>query len=319
MSRLLEVALIGAGSMGTHHARIVSESSRAKLGIIVDPNPAVETLAREHDAAWSADVAAATAAQAAIVASPTETHASVAAMLIESGTPVLIEKPISEDLNEVVHLLDLSRRSGVPIMCGFVERFNPVIAAARSLLHEPPRHLLMVRHSPPAARIRTDVVYDLLIHDLDIASNLYDDVRPSGVVGSFWAPSPDAVNEIVDATVAFENGGLATLSASRTGQRKTRTMLITAPPSQIELDLVRHDITVYHHVSHEMSAQTYRAETVVDIPFVRHAGEPLGLQFDRFLDLVDGRGDADAERASLLPPHALATAVLVSDGNRTAP
>ncbi|HZU76913.1 MAG TPA: gfo/Idh/MocA family oxidoreductase, partial [Dehalococcoidia bacterium] len=77
-----------------------------------------------------------------------------------------------------------------------------------------------------------------------------------------------------------------------------------------EVDLLRQDLTVYHHRAHELTAgPTYRAETVMDVPFVRHRGEPLALQLQHFIDLLDGRVDADAERAGILPPHELAARV----------
>ena len=80
----------------------------------------------------------------------------------------------------------------------------------------------------------------------------------------------------------------------------------------IELDLLRQDISVYRHVRHEQlggASTTYRAETVIDIPFVRHAGEPLALQFEHFLDLVEGRADAEVERCRVLPAHELASRI----------
>lgn len=310
MTRPLDVAVIGAGSMGRHHARIVSDSGRARLVVLIDPAPEARELAARLEVAWTPEVSAAEGCQAAIVAAPTELHAAIGIDLLRAGVPTFIEKPLAHDLAAAQGLVDASAAADVPLMCGFVERFNPVIAAARSILDGPPTHLVAMRHSPPAERIRTDVVYDLLIHDLDIAA-MVNGSSPDRVVSSCWAPDGAAVNEIADATVTFADGGMATLSASRASQRKTRSIVISTPTSQIELDLVRQDITVYRHVRHEISTeQTYRAETVVDIPFVRHAGEPLKLQFERFVGLIDGSADADAERRSLLPGHVLADAVL---------
>jgi hypothetical protein len=69
---------------------------------------------------------------------------------------------------------------------------------------------------------------------------------------------------------------------------------------------------VYRHRSHSQEAEasvSYRAETVVDIPFVRHRGEPLALQLRHFLDILDGKADVDAERDSILPAHEVAACI----------
>jgi hypothetical protein len=105
---------------------------------------------------------------------------------------------------------------------------------------------------------------------------------------------------------------VATLSSSRLSQRKVRSLTVTTPSQLVELDLLRQDVSVYRHIRHEQlggQSTTYRAETVVDIPFVRHAGEPLALQFEYFLDLAEGRIDADLERRRLLPAHEIASRV----------
>jgi hypothetical protein len=77
----------------------------------------------------------------------------------------------------------------------------------------------------------------------------------------------------------------------------------------VEVDLLRQNVTVYRHVTHDMVGGSYRSDTIVDIPFVRHAGEPLSLQLEHFVALVRGAADADAELRSLMVPHEVADAV----------
>jgi predicted dehydrogenase len=194
-------------------------------------------------------------------------------------------------------------------MCGFVERFNPVLATALSVMEGPPVHVVAIRHSPPAERIISGVVSDMLIHDLDLAVQIAGDQEVADVVSTLWRPPGSATAEIADCTIRFAGGTVATLSASRVSQRKIRSLTIATATQLIELDLLRQDISVYRHVRHEQlggASTTYRAETVIDIPFVRHAGEPLALQFEHFLDLVDGRADPEVERRRVLPAHDLA-------------
>ena len=106
--------------------------------------------------------------------------------------------------------------------------------------------------------------------------------------------------------MAFPQGRLATLSASRIGQRKVRSLTITEVDRAIEVDLLRQTVTIYRHVDAEAASDDglgYRQQTVIEIPAIVSLGEPLAVQFARFLDLVEGSADADAERAAILPSH----------------
>jgi predicted dehydrogenase len=154
------------------------------------------------------------------------------------------------------------------------------------------------------------VVLDLLIHEVDLALRYNRGCKPDRVSSALSGGRAGTVTEIADCMLHFESGGVATLSASRASQRKVRTHLIATPTALYDVDLLRQDVTVYRHRSHTYEGlMSYRAETVVDIPFVRHAGEPLALQLEHFLTLIDGRADAAAERDSILPAHEVAAAV----------
>jgi predicted dehydrogenase len=299
--------------MGSHHARVISNSIRARLFSVIDQNTArAAAIAGDIGCLATADLAVAARSDAAVVATPTESHLEIALALLELGRPLLIEKPLASDLMAVETILEASRKYDVPVMCGFVERFNPVLATAVSLMEGPPVHMLGIRHSPPAERIISGVVSDMLIHDLDLAVQIGGEQEVADITSTLWRPPGSPTAEIADCTIRFAGGTVATLSASRVSQRKVRSVTIATESQLIELDLLRQDISVYRHVRHEQlggASTTYRAETVMDIPFVRHAGEPLALQFEHFLDLVEGRADAEAERRRALPAHALASRI----------
>jgi hypothetical protein len=90
----------------------------------------------------------------------------------------------------------------------------------------------------------------------------------------------------------------------------------------IEVDLLRRDVTIYHHVSHEgptTGAPAFRQQTVIEIPELLTIREPLATQLDRFLDLVEGKLDADAERLSILPAHRVVAEVLQQSGAAATP
>lgn len=299
--------------MGMQHARIVAASPRAKLTTIVDPRPErAERLANHVGCEATTHLEAAIQTDAVIVAAPTETHVPIALPLLAEGRPLLVEKPIAIDPRQVRRVLDEAEERGVPITCGFVERYNPAVVAALNLLEELPLHILSLRHSPQTPRINTSVVFDLLIHDIDLALQFAKESAVRQVLGAVLQPEDSPVNEIADCTIQFEGGMIGTLSSSRRAQRKVRLCTVATQSEMFELDLLRADVSVFRNVRQEQvidKPTTYRAETIMDIPFVRHAGEPLLVQLDHFLDLIEGTADADTERRSLFLPHEIAASV----------
>jgi predicted dehydrogenase len=297
--------------MGSNHARVIAESGSAELGVIIDTDEARGTaLANQLGCSFSVDMAAAEACDAAVIATPTRLHTEQATALLGLGTPLLVEKPLTPHLEETRALIEASRRTSVPLMCGFVERFNPAVGTVRAMLEEEPLHIVSLRHSPRTPRTTLSVVFDLLIHDIDLALR-YGPASVPRVVSSAATAGHD-VTEVADCILAFDSGCIATLSASRTSQRKVRSQLIETEHALYEVDLLRQDVTVFRHRAQEITggaSPSYRAETVVDIPFVRHGGEPLLLQLRHFLALIAGQVDIDAERDSILLPHEVAATV----------
>jgi predicted dehydrogenase len=297
--------------MAHNHARVLSSLPSTRLDLIVD-------IDGERAAKLAADVGCGSARElgrgmwdAAIIATPPQTHAELAVELMSRGVPVLVEKPMAIELTDVLRIMAASARLGIPLTCGFVERFNPVVSAALSVLDERPVHIVGMRHSPPSLRASaSSVVHDLLIHDVDLAMFL----NPGGVLrracGSTWA-APTGIIEVADALLTFEDSMLATLSASRAGQRKVRSMSVMTSSKLIELDLLRQDLTVYEHIDFPSgdTGPDYRTRTVIDIPFVRHVGEPLALEIEHFVALARGQLDIEAERATLLAPHVAVASV----------
>jgi predicted dehydrogenase len=307
----MRVALIGAGTMGANHARVVAEAPRATLGIVIDlDSDRAGLLAGRYGFASSNRLADAGRCDAAILATSTGAHVEIAVQLLERGIPLLIEKPIATNQDDVERVCAIAKRLGVPIACGFVERFNPVLDTTMKLLTEAPMHIVTLRHSPAAPRIADSVIYDLLIHDIDLVMRFMPGRAVAKVSGTSWSPANDNVPEIADCLLQFTDGGMATLSASRIGQRKLRSVQIFTSSTLADLDLLRADLTIYRNIRQEQPddprALTYRAETIIDIPFVRHTSEPLARQFQHFLDLVDGQVDPDEEIEGIVAPHRIA-------------
>ena len=306
MTARLRVGLVGAGAMGALHARVLTQSERADLAFVCDPSPAGKDLARRFDVPWLLSFDA-SSVNAVIVASPTDTHRQLAFEVIAAGLPVLVEKPLADSYQAACEIIDASASADVPIMCGFVERYNPTIMTAMEFV-EQPLHITSVRHSPYVPRIRTGVTSDLLIHDVDIVMLLIG-AQPTSVdgrLGYFHPQSEKGSEDLAEALLQFPSGALAACSASRLSQRKIRSMSITDLDRLVEIDLLRQDITVYRHVANAPAGEDglgYRQQTIIDVPVVIYRDEPLVAQLDRFCALIDGRADAAEERRSLLPPH----------------
>jgi predicted dehydrogenase len=308
------LALIGAGSMGNNHARVIAESPRASLDVVIDPDQErARRLASRYGASAESDIERVEGCDAAILAASTEAHVPVGLALLDQGIPILVEKPIAVDVSEVERLCEAAVKREVVLACGFVERFNAVVNQGMNLLDEAPMHIVTMRHSPIFPRIADSVIYDLLIHDIDLAMRFMKGAPVHHATGASWCPPGSDCAEIADCTLQFTNGGLATLSASRVGQRKLRSVQVFTNAMMLDLDLLRADLTVYRNVRQEQPdnalSLTYRAETIIDIPFVRHSAEPLALELDHFLDLVEGKADWLAEVEGLIGPHRVAHSV----------
>ena len=292
--------------MGSLHARVAATSEFTDLAWIAEPDRARgEHLADRFSTRWIPE-AELHNVDAIIVAAPTQFHYAIAVAVIEARLPLLLEKPLADTLAHSAELVDLARRRGSVLMCGLLERFNPAVRTACEIA-KAPLHVSSVRHSPYAERIRTGVAGDLLIHDVDLVLRLMGEM-PSAVscqFGHFEARSEAESEDVADAMLRFSGGQIASLSASRIAQRKVRSLTISELGRVIEVDLLRQDITVYRHVQgNEFDEDAgYSQQTIIDIPVVRYLGEPLQLQLQRFVSIIDGTVDAGAELDGILAPH----------------
>jgi predicted dehydrogenase len=311
---VLKIGLVGVGAMGSNHARVIHENSRANLAKVFDVNQrAAEKCGRDWGVETASSVDELEECDAIVIASSTNTHFSLGERFAQQGKALFIEKPLGSTLEETTKLLTLCEANQVPIMCGFVERFNPAVITALKMLDEPVRHLMSYRHSPFNPRASSGVVTDLLIHDLDLTARVAPTEISPRIGASIWAPSLSSFSETVDCTLQFGDQMTAVQSASRWGQRKIRDIRLSTDNLLLELDLIRVTVTAYRHRSNPDRGSgdpvSYRSETMIEVPFVRHAGEPLGMQFDHFVDIIEGVADRRTELDSIEKPHAFAAAI----------
>lgn len=317
MPAQLRVALVGSGSMGLNHARVIATGPSTTLAVVIDPSEqAGRAAAERHGARWAPSLDALAGVDAAVVAASTEHHHALALPIVAAGLPLLIEKPVCPSLAQTREVLDASRRAGTPLQCGLLERFNPAVMTALQMVSAP-CYVRAQRHSPYAARIKTGVGWDLLVHDVDLVVRAFGGQAPSSVgvqVGQFHPESVAGAEDVVEASLRFDGGGIASVSASRVGQRKVRTMVIQELDRMIEVDLLRRGVTAYRHttIEGEVGRGGYRQMTEMEVPEILGV-EPLVAQLAHFVDLIEGRVDADVERDSILPAHEVVDAVLAAD------
>lgn len=309
------IALVGAGSMGALHARVLAASERVRLVRVIEPNElSGRAIAERYDVEWAPRMDSLSDVDAVVLASPTETHHKTALEILGYGKPLLVEKPLCNNLAASEEVLALAESRDVPLMCGLLERYNPAVLTALALV-DTPVHLMARRHGPYAHRIKTGVAWDLLVHDVDIAIQFFGGAEPSRITsgtGFFHPESEPGAEDTVETVLSFETG-LATASASRLGQRKVRSLIVSELDRMIEIDLIRRDITIYRHVSHDAvtpDGRGYRQQTVMEIPELLTAREPLATQLDRFVDLLEGTRDIKAERGSIMPAHRTVSRIL---------
>jgi predicted dehydrogenase len=293
--------------MGSHHARVIAQSDRADLALLVDPRKSVGSkVAERFGTQWKPELPDLADFDAVVVAAATEAHHELAMQVLAQDTALLIEKPVADSLLKTREIIALADERDLPLVCGLLERYNPAVMTARALI-EQPVHITATRHSPYASRIRTGVAWDLLVHDVDLAINLVGS-EPTSVdarLGFFHPDSAEGAEDVAETLLGFGDGAIAHVSASRMGQRKIRQLSINEPDRLIEVDLLRRDVTVYHHVSENAvdEGRGYRQQTVIEIPELVSSQEPLTTQFGHFLDVIEGTSDAAAERATILPSH----------------
>ena len=288
----LRVAVVGAGHLGRHHARILSTLEGARLVAVVDT---IRERAAEAAAASGAlaltDVRDLPEVDAVTVAVPTELHRDVALPLLRDGIAVLVEKPIARSVAEADELLAAAAASGATLAVGHTERFNPAVAAVLPLVTSP-RFIEVHRLGVfPDRSLDIDVVFDLMIHDLDIILALVDsDVESMEAVG---VPVLTAKFDIANARLKFASGCIANVTASRISRERVRKIRFFQPDAYISIDY---------------AAQEVEGWRLVPRPGGRPAieGGPLPVQRDEPLrrELADFVRAARTRTAPLVDGHA---------------
>ena len=240
----IRIGVVGVGHLGKEHARILSGLPEANLVGVVDANftQAKVIADRCRTEAYDSHEDLFDQVDAVSIAAPTLYHHAVARSFLERGIPVLVEKPITTTLAQADELVEIANSNNVPFQVGHIERFNP---AFEDLVARPltPKLIESERHGPFTGR-STDigVVLDLMIHDLDLILSL---VR-SPVVDLYALGTMvfGGHEDIVNARLIFENGCVASVTASRISPRPKRKLRVWAPEGYAGIDFVEKRLTL---------------------------------------------------------------------------
>jgi predicted dehydrogenase len=296
---MIRVAVAGAGAFGREHARVYFESEAAQLVAVCDIDQSRGgPLAERYGAAFVTDHRELIGmADAVSVAVPTESHASIAADLLNAGIAVLVEKPIARSLDEADLIIDAAARSGAVLQVGHLERFNPAVtAAARIATH--PRFFEAHRLSIFTPRsLDIDVVMDLMIHDLDVVLSLVNsevvEVRAAGV--PILTPKIDIAN----ARIEFANGSIANLTASRVSAERVRRLRFFQPGQYVSIDYAVQEAAIVSVQPRPEGRPEFESRV---LPV--ESAEPLRIEIEAFLAAVAGGpirvGGAEGRRALAL-------------------
>ncbi|MBZ5701897.1 MAG: Gfo/Idh/MocA family oxidoreductase [Acidobacteriia bacterium] len=285
----IRVAVVGAGEFGRHHARVYRELDEAELAAIVDRDPARAAQA----AAEFGGVALASVddlpgrVDAVSLAIPTVDHSAVGVRLLGMGLDLLVEKPMAASLSEADALLAAAQRGARILQVGHLERFNPAVTAVLPILNRPlffEVHRLGV-FTPRSLDV--DVIYDVMIHDLDILLALVGE--PVAEVKAVGIPVLTDKVDIAHARIEFAGGAVANVTASRVSTERVRKMRFFQQHEYVSLDYSRRDA---------LRVRVARPGPQPEFAFEKLPAEPLEPLRAELLDFLEAVRTRRAPRVS---------------------
>lgn len=301
----LDIAVVGFGVMGRHHANIYSSLPYVNLLAIVEPDTAAQQLARQrHAVPCFASLEHLLASQqpldALSIVTPTWTHYALSKMALEAGLHILVEKPVTATVSQAEALITLSRQCQRIVQVGHITRFYRAIQLLSEKIHTP--YLIEARRLSPNARIQdVGVILDLMIHDIDIVLGLVPHaIREYTVAGHYLHGNANGKHEdVAAAQIIFENGCIARFLASRIAPDAERSLVVAEAEQTLRLDFSRDphaELAIYRQQkpanprSNEQQVQVSRTFVEDDNPLrkeiehfiarIRYDATPIGTLED---------------------------------------
>ncbi len=291
MEKKIKLGLVGAGHMGQYHVKIaLSIDDYELVGIYDDDNQRSEKIAKSFDVfAFQGLDELLSRVEAVLIAVPTALHYETALQALRGNKHVLVEKPMTETVEQAQELVALSEEKKLVFQVGHVERFNGAVLELGRIVNAP--SLIETRRLAPFNNRIQDVgvVLDLMIHDIDIVLNLVNSKIDS--VHACGTSCLSQHEDIAVATIQFESGCVANFVASRMAQTKVRSLNITQENSYIVLDFSTQDIDIHRRSSsaYLMTREElkYKQESFVERIEVRR-DNPLKQEHEHFIACIRG-------------------------------
>jgi predicted dehydrogenase len=278
--------------MGQRHCRVYASLRQAQLAGICDAAPEVgHQVAQQYDVPFYRDVEDLLEhVDAVSLATPTPLHFDLAMRCLAHGVHVLVEKPITETIEQAEMLTQVAESSNLVVQVGHIERFNPAYIELKNVLENMTVLAINLRRLSPYAGSNTDVdvVLDLMVHDIDLALDLMGQEPISVNAYGLTACSGTVDHAIV--YLGFASGPLLTMTASRVTEQKVRSIEVTALEAYVDGDLLNKNISVHRrtigqYMNHNHRGVKYRQESIVERIHVPPL-EPLLLELQHFVDCI---------------------------------
>ena len=288
----VKVGIIGAGNMGKNHIRLAREMNNEFEFIgVFDPDKERVNVLGLADCYFDSEEALIEAADAVIVAAPSSLHKSIALKVAAAGKHLLLEKPIALSSTDGQEIVDAFADTKQVLQIGHVERFNPVVLELEKIVkNEEVIAVHIERCSPMDRRISdTDVVYDLMIHDVDILVNgLMADANVESVTSLGAKIYSENYMDYVESMFRFDNGVIGSVVSSRTTENKIRRIQLHCKSAYIDADLLHRTLTISRKTAYTLDIgydPAYRQENVVERVFVSNE-EPLRAELKHFHNCI---------------------------------
>jgi predicted dehydrogenase len=312
--KLVRIGVIGAGVMGERHCRVCANLPRVELVGVVDPDQERgRQVAEAYETTFFADHRALfSQVDAVTIAASTPSHYALATEFLEQGLHTMVEKPITETIEEAQQLVQMADERGLILQVGHIERFNPAFIELKHVTEGMRLIGINMRRLSPFDTSNTDVdvIRDLMIHDLDLAATLVESELEE-IAAWGRSISTGAIDHAV-ANLSFRGGPIATLFASRITEQKVRAIEIIADGAYVEADLLNKTVMVHRRTfpqyldNHNITK--YRQESIIErihVPMF----EPLMLELRHFADCVRQNRPSDVPGHDGLRALELAEAV----------
>lgn len=312
----IKIGVIGTGSMGRNHVRILSvEKGPFEFAGFYDADQSrANEIAKQFSvAAFPSIDALLERVDAVTIAAPSSLHKEIALNAARHGVHALVEKPLALTLEDAEEISRAFAEAGLTLAVGHVERYNPVVTELCKLVrHEKIMALEVRRYSPYNGRITdADVVQDLMVHDIDLVCNVLMDQKLPDVF-SVGESAVSGKLDYVQSLMRFEDGTVASVGASRMTQSKVREIVVHTDHSYIVADLLNRSLSVQRNtnlVIDEGQESAYRQDSVTQKIFVPMV-EPLRMELVDFMGCVMSRKEPMANGSAACRTISIAETII---------